>query len=228
MLTAIFLFITLGQYVLYCFIFMVIWSGGVFVFHAKPTQKSKPHRQEFEFNSLKKPTVQAEPVEINEKPEIIEDDFLTIDSTQKMKFGDKEESIPISTDTDKETFETLLGNQEGQSIENIDDEFAVLQDIVTNDDYEWEFEGLTESLEGEIGVGSTMLIEANHDVQINDVIYSETNHAELLEELLATHELVCEMQRELGCDYFTALEKLPESSKNIYQLVGFQPEKPEN
>jgi hypothetical protein len=202
---------------------MVIWSGGVFIFHAKPTPKSKPHRQEIEFNSLKKPNIQAEPVETNEKPEIIEDDFLAIDSTQKVEFGDKAESIPISTpNTDKETFETLLGNQDEQSIENIDDEFTVLQDIATNDDYEWEFEGLTEPLEGEIG--GKMFIEANHDVQLNDVIYSETNHAELLEELLVTHELVCEMQREFGCDYFTALEKLPESSQNIYQLVGFQPE----
>lgn len=200
---------------------MVIWSGGVFIFHAKPTPKSKPHRQEIEFNSLKKPTIQAEPVETNEQAEIIEDDFLVTDSSQKVEFGNKAESIPISThNTDKETFETLLGNQDEQSIENIDDEFAVLQDIATN--AEWEFEGLTEPLEAKIE--DKLFIEASNDVQLNDIIYSETNHAELLEELLVTHELVCEMQREFGCDYFTALEKLPESSQNIYQLVGFQPE----
>jgi hypothetical protein len=52
---AIFLFITLGQYVIYYFIFMVIWSGGVFLFHAKSTPKPKPYPEAIEFNSLKQP-----------------------------------------------------------------------------------------------------------------------------------------------------------------------------
>lgn len=220
MFTQVLVFITLSQYIVYCFIFMVVWSGSVFLFHTKSSTQPKSQRPEIEFNSLKSPTFKSPAVVPNLTPEVIEADFLTSNSAIE-----KGETLTptISQNVTNEAFKTLLVNQIEPTVEQINNEFEIIADLDLKESDQWQLEGWEEE-----GRGNTFITDAFNDDENQDTLTAEMNHTALLEELLTTHELVCEMQKDLGCDYMTALSKLPESAQAIYDLVGFQPERSDN
>ena len=215
MFTLILVYITLGQYTLYCLIFVVVWSGSVFLFHSKSPTKAKPQRGDIEFISLKSPSVKSPAVVPNLTPEIIETDFFG----SIPEIGKSNVSTPTvdSIDTSNEAFQTLLANQIEPPVELISEEFETIAELDFKDS-QWPFTELDEKERSENFINDTF-----NDNESQDLLTDEINHNALLEELLSTHELVCEMQKDLGCDYMTAIANLPESTQAIYERVGFQP-----